>query len=294
MKKRAPAVIISMILSLFSAVVIFAICIVALLKCTLLDENTVYRSLNNTDYTTMLSDEIKGKWDNLASICGVEDREELLALVTPELVLSDTKEYFRQSYADETPTENTDLRNRVYEIVEQYAKEHDAHLISDEELEKNINDLVDYCMDDYNSAVKVRFMPTVISSLNRLNTLLVSAAIACAVVLVLFAVFTFFLQVRRRDTLYYMSISLLTNAVVFWAAHLVVMRNGYIERIPVAKTALYYLVTDYLRYCLAIIKNIAVILSVSAVVLIAIYISIGIVSYFRNKRALASDKGITE
>ena len=34
--------------------------------------------------------------------------------------------------------------------------------------------------------------------------------------------------------------------------------------------------------------------SVSAVVLIAIYISIGIVSYFRNKRALAFDKGITE
>ncbi len=283
MRSRVASAAISLVLSLFIAAMGTVICLASLPLLALSDTSLIDRAIDRSGYSEMLCGEIAAKWDNLAAICGIENRDELLALLTPDRVLDDSKSYFYAAYSGERLNEYSELRNSVYGIIDSYAREHDAHLILEEQLQANINELVDCCMEEYSSAVNVKFAPTALSAVrNSLPYLKAGIALASLLTAGL-AVFIFLLQSRRKDTLYYLGISSLSVTLIFGLLCYLVEKNGYIKRIPFEKTALYYLITDCLNSMLNILKATALITAGLSLLILLAYVALSVLGIVKSR-----------
>ncbi len=268
MNKSKLSSVFSYALAMLLCVLVFAVSLCVLFVLTVASPKAIDTAITQSDYVAPLRQEISAKWENLASICGMQETKPLLSLLNNERVENDCRQYFKNAYNGET-LDTASLKNEVYRVVSDYAHKNDLGLISQAELEQNIKDLVNSCMDEYDRAVKIRFMPKLLNKAAKLTPTLLICLTALTLASVGIIIFIFYLQADRKKTLLYVFYALGGNALFYLFMLLFVWANDLIKRIPIEESALYNLSIKYLSNTLnSFILTAAILLIASAVILI--------------------------
>ncbi len=249
MKRKATlSTVFSFILSLFLALCLLAgnLCIYA--RSTLCEQPLLTNTLLESGYCRQLYEEILYKWENLLSICGVPETENetILQVLTPEGVKQDTLAYFEASYTGAPELDTQALEEGLEALIRSYAYKSDVSLSSQEELDRNITDLVDACMQDYHSCIQVPLMPRLLRKIAPLSQVLQWGILASGVGALALGVFLFFLQRKRADTLYYLGISVGSNAALILILYAFINGAQLIYRLPITESALRTFLLSYL------------------------------------------------
>lgn len=271
MKNRKLASLISYILALFLTFTLFATTVCTVFLLTVANPKRIDNAILKSEYIKPLKDEIAYKWDNLAAICGMENRDELLALLTEEQIKNDSRKYFKKAYDGET-IDTSALKERVHKVVSDYAYKNDWGLISKAELEQNINDLVNSCMDEYDLSIKVKLMPKLLGATVRYKKIALIGFGAFAILSVGILVFIYFLQTNRRKTLFYAFTAFGANTFLYMFMVLFVLINDLIDRIPIEASALYNLVNKYIQDILNSVLMLTILLLIISVLTLILYL----------------------
>lgn len=247
MKKKILTTVFSSILALFLAIVLLAGTLCVYARQTVCEPNVLLQISQECGYSQELYNEIKYKWENLLSITGVMEPESIMAVLTPELVREDTLKYLGSAYDGATDLDTTELKSQLEVKIRDYAYSNNIHATPEEELEQNITDLVNACIQDYRGAITVPLLPKILGAVSRITGYLkigLYAAVAGGLVLL---IFLFFLQQKRRETLYYATIATATDGVLLLG--LTGLANHYelIARLPFEASALKTLISAYLQ-----------------------------------------------
>ena len=287
--KQFLRVLFSCILCLFLAIFTFADKISDYAIHTILNPGFLVESAEKSGYAQQVYDEIVYEWENLLSITGVETPEDIMVILTPELVEKDALGYISDSTKGSATLDTKELRNALNGKVRTYAYSHNIYATPTEELEQNISDLVDACMDEYESAITVPMLPRILGQIYGYTSLIPDIILISAVGYVLILLFLFFLQTKRENILYYMSISTATSAVIFVAIPYLAAHYDIVNRIPFAESSLRTLIATYLQDLLdAMAQQGGTFLQRAAIVLgvfIVLSVIFELIRYFRNKKA---------
>ena len=251
-KKSVLTTAFSLILSLFLAISLLAGSLCVYARSTLCKEELLTSTLLQSGYSQQLYEEILYKWENLLSICGVPESENstILQCLTPEGVKQDTLAYFRDSYSGSRKLDTQPLEENLEALIRSYAYSNNVHMSSQEELDANIADLVNACMEEYHNSVMVPLMPRLLSKLPPLRNMLLWGILAAGFSALVLGVFLFFLQRRRADTLYYFGIATGTNAVLILGIYALTKGTRLISRLPITESALRSFLVAYLEILL--------------------------------------------
>lgn len=248
-KKSVLTTAFSLILSLFLAISLFAGALCVYARGTLCREDLLTDTLVHSGYPQQLYEEILYKWENLLSVCGVPESENgtILQVLTPEGVKQDTLTYFENSYKGGGKLDTQTLSDNLEALVRSYAYSNNIYMSSEEELDANIADLVEACIEEYHNSVQVPLMPRLLSKLPPLRNMLKWGALAAGAAAALFGVFLFFLQRRRANTLYYGGIATGTNAVLILGLYALAKGTQLVYRLPITESALRTFLIAYLE-----------------------------------------------
>ena len=271
MTKEKLSSLISHILALFLTFTLFGVTVCALILCTVANPKMLDDAILNSNYVKPLKQEISDKWDNLAAICGMEERDELLALLTEERIENDSREYFKKAYSGET-IDTAALKEKVHKVVSDYAYKNDWGLIPKAELEQNINDLVNSCMDEYDLSVKVRLIPKLLGTVAKYKKLAVIGFVGSAILSIGIMVFIFFLQHNRLKTAFYTFTDFGANSALYLFMVLFVLLGDLINRIPIEESALYNLASGYLQSIFTLVIIITVLLLILSALSLILYL----------------------
>lgn len=248
-KKSILTAVFSLILSLFLAISLFAVALCVYARNTLCREDLMTDTLVRCGYSQQLYEEILYKWENLLAICGVPESENstILQVLTPEGVKQDTLTYFQNSYQGSGTLDTQPLSDNLEALVRSYAYSNNIYMSSEEELDANIADLVEACMEEYHNSVQVPLMPRLLSKLPPLRNVLMWGTLATGAAALVFGVFLFFLQKKRQNVLYYGGIATGTNAVLILALFALARGTQLIYRLPITESALRTFLIAYLE-----------------------------------------------
>lgn len=279
MKKTVLRVIFSCVLSLFMAILFLfgALCHYA--KAYVCNPEVVLKACKDSGYTNQLYDEILYDWDNLLSITGVSEPQNILSLLTPEQVETDALHYIESAYLGSAALNTDRLHADLHSKIEEYAYSHNIHATPDAELSQNIKDLTNACIEDYRSAITIPLLPKILSSLRLAgNYLHYGIWLACAATGLLL-MFLFLLQRKRQDTLYYTSISL--TACGIFLCGIIQLANHYnvVARIPFQDSALKTLIAAFLQTLLDNLQRYGLLFFYSTFIIISLYLVILLVIY---------------
>ncbi len=268
MKNANLPLIFSYILSFFLSITLCAIIFCTLFLCTVAQPKNFDNAISKSNFIKPLKNEISEKWENLAAISGMEDRDELLSLLTEKRIEKDCREYFKSAYNGES-VDTASLKQELYTVVNEYAKDHNPHLIPDAEVSENVNDLVNACMTEYDTSVKIKLLPSLLSRVKKFTPIVIGALIGCSVVSLGLILFIFGLQRGLKSTAKYVFYGVTANTVLFTVLSLLIHFNDFIHRIPIDASALYNLAVAYLSDIFSVLIIITgVLCAISAIILI--------------------------
>ena len=271
MKNRKLASLVSYILALFLTFTLFATTVCTVFLLTVANPKRIDNAILKSEYIKPLKDEIAYKWDNLAAICGMEERDELLALLTEERIETDSREYFKKAYSGEN-IDTSALKEKVHKVVSDYAYKNDWGLISKAELEQNINDLVNSCMDEYDLSVKVRLIPKLLNTVTKYKKMAAIGLAGSAIISLGIIAFIFFLQADRRKTLFYVFTALGANASLYLFMVLFDLSGDLINRIPIEASALHNLINGYLQSIFTLVIMSTILLLILSALALILYL----------------------
>ena len=246
MKKTVLSAVFSCILSLFLALALLAggLCVYA--SSTVCSPDLLTDLSRSGGYCEELYEEIRYDWENLLAITGVADPDPIMAVLTLEQVEADTISYITDSYTGSATINTEALEAGLREKVQTYVLSIVPNGEIDEELEKNINELITACISDYKNSVRIPALPKILGVVSKLTSYLTMGLWAAVAAVVVFLAFLFFLQRKRQDTLYFAAISTGTNAVLLLAATGLITHYQIVERLSIDVSALRTLLTGYL------------------------------------------------
>lgn len=272
MTQKILRVFFSCVLSLFIALLCLAGGVCKFAQVTVCDTASMLRVAGEEGFTAQLYEEIEYDWDNLVSITGVTEPEEIMSVLTQEQVEQDALKYITDSYTGTATVDTSELRSQLDEKVRNYAYSHNINATPEAELEQNINDLVDACIIDYTDAIQIPLLPKIlgfVGSLGERLGKLVPFIAAGAGVLILFL---FFLQKKHRDILYYTAISSATAGIVLIGVNLLTEHYEILSRLPFSESAVKTLVTSYLQMILDELNKYSTFYLLIGALLLAVYL----------------------
>lgn len=272
MMKKFLRVTFSLLLSLFIALLCLAGGICHMAQNAICDPAVLVQAAHNSSFDQSLYEEIRYDWENLISITGVTEPESMMAILTQERVTRDVMQYIEDAYTGIPTLDTDDLRSQLEEQVRQYAYSHNIDVTPDAELEQNIQDLVNACISDYRDAVQVPLLPTLLGYLNKLSPFLSKLTLPIAVGVFVLILFLFFLQKERRNTVYYLCLSVVTGGIVLTGADLIIRHYNVLNRLPFTESALKTLVVTYLTQILDAVRHYGQIYLLVAALLLLIYL----------------------
>lgn len=280
----------SCLLALFLAILVLGVGLCHLGQMVVCNPATLQKLAVDTGYTKQLYDEIVYDWENYLAITGVETPETIMAVLTQEQVNQDALKYITDAYTG-TATINTEtLRSNLDSKVREYAHSHNIYETPEEELEQNIQDLVDACIDDYTSAITIPMLVKILSTIHRYGTLLLPCLIALSVGSIVLLVFIFFLQKQKQDVLYYGALATATGTIILLGIPKLAAHYNILNRLPVTESAMKTLVRSYLKTVLDAVGRYGNLFLVATVALLALYIvitvTVALVKH-RKKQAVA-------
>ncbi len=269
--KKTLASVFSFVLSLFLAFSLLLGSLSLFFYHTALDEKDLVRVADESKYTEELYEEIRDSWENLFAITGVMEPDPMLKLLTPEKVEEDAFSFLRSSFSGKGEISTEKLEKDLDEKIREYVKSQGEEEIS-EEVEKNIKELVSSCTGKYEKGIRVPLLPTVLGKAGAVKKYLVPAAIASFVFSLVLAVFIFFLQKKKKETLYFLIISVATCAIIFLGAAFFAEGYGLTSRLPIEESALLTLVASFLQFLIDEIFLTGIIFVGIAVLFLAVYL----------------------
>ena len=283
MKKKIISTIFGFVISLFLAIVLLsgALCLFA--NNTVCAPQYLTQIAEKSGFTDELYEEIRYDWENFISITGVEDPASIMPMLTKEQVSKDVLETLKSAYEGKSSLNTDELKTQLETKVREYAHSNNINATPEAELEENIADLVNACIEDYQQAVSIPLLPTILGAVGKVAPLLMPAAAATAVAALILLVFLFFLQTERKNTLYYAAISAGTNAVILIGLPALAAAYQIVKRLPFEASALKMLVTAYVQALLDQLQFTGLLFLGAAVLLIAVYVSL--VFLFKKKPA---------
>ncbi len=238
---------------------------------TALNPEALIRVADESKYTEELYQEIYDSWDNLFAITGVSSPEPMLKVLTFEDVKNDAFSYLRSSYNGKGKISTEKIEKELDEKVREYVKSQGEEEIS-EEVEKNIKELVLSCMGKYEKAIRIPLLPTVLSAAGKIKNYLIPAVIASFAFALVLVVFIFFLQKKRKETLYFLTISAATCALIFLGAAFLAEHYEIASRLPIEASALLTLLSNFIKLLIDEILLFGIVFAGAAVLLLAIYL----------------------
>ena len=203
----------SVVIALFLAVSLFAAGICIYGTHTVCRQELLLEQLESTGYTRELYGEIVARWQNLLTLAGVAEPETILCVLTPETVAEDAAAYFRNACNGAATPDNQDLRTALEQALRSYAEAHNIQARPQTELEEHNRTLVNACMADYRLIMQNPLLPKAVNAVLARRDLLKTGGYIAGAASALFLAALFFLQEKRRNTLYYAAISAASCAV---------------------------------------------------------------------------------
>ena len=250
MKKNILTTVFSCILSFFLAIVLLAGSLCVYARKTVCEPDVLLQISQECGYSQELYDEIKYKWENLLSITGVTEPESIMEVLSPELVREDTLTYLRSAYQEKSDPNTAELKSQLESKIRDYAYSNNIHATPEKELEQNITDLVNACIQDYQGAIAIPLLPKLLGAVSGITAYLKVGLYATAAAALVLLVFIFFLQRMRRETLYYAAIATATNGVLLLGLNGLADHYELIARLPFEASALKSLISAYLQHLL--------------------------------------------
>lgn len=281
--KRFLQTLFSCILSLFLAVFFLGAGLCLYAQQTVCEPDFIAKAIVDSNYGQQVYEEIAYEWENLLSITGVETPEDIMAILTPETVARDAQNYICDSYTGNASLDTQQLRRDLNSKVREYAYSHNIHATPTDELEQNISDLVDACIAEYESGIVVPLLPKILGTLFGYGALIPKIMITTAVGCAVMALFLFFLQKKRQDTLYYISISAATVGIILRGLPLLAAHYDIVNRLPFSESALKSLVTAYLQALLDTVGQYGNLFFVAAAAVFALYLVVNVITMIVRK-----------
>ena len=275
----------SCILALFLAILALGAGLCHYGHTVVCNPDTLQKIAVDSGYTQQLYEEIVYDWENYLAITGVETPETIMVVLTQEQVDRDALQYISDAYTGKA-TVNTDaLRSSLDSKVRQYAHSHNIYETPDEELEQNIQDLVDACIDDYTSAIAIPMLVKILSTIHRYGAMLLPCLIGLCIGNAVLLAFLFFLQKKKQDVLYYSAIATATGSIILLAIPKLAAHYNIVNRLPVSESAMKTLVKSYLETILNAIGSYGNIFLIATIILLALYIAITVSAALLKHRA---------
>ncbi len=283
MSKKLLRIVFSSVLSLFVAILLLATGLSHYALTSICAPNILLSQVEHGAYTNELYDEIQYDWENLVSIAGIQQPETVMDVLTPHRVKQDTLLYIESAYTGSSVLNVDALRTELTVAIRAYVNTQDVDPSQEAELEQNIKDLVDACIADYRSAVAVPLLPKLLGAAGSLTELLELVMLVLPVALLLLLLFIFFLQAKRQDLLYYLSIAVASCGILLTGITHMANYNMVIQRLPFEESAMKTLVSDYLGALLVRLQQYGYLYLIVAAALVLIYVLIGIISWMLQK-----------
>lgn len=294
MTKTFLRVFFSCLLALFLAILILGAGLCHLGQRVVCNPATLQKLAVDTGYTKQLYDEIVYDWENYLAITGVETPETIMAVLTQEQVDQDVLQYIKDAYTGTAAVNTETLRGDLESKVREYANSHNIYETPEEELEQNIQDLVDACIDDYTSAINIPMLVKILSTIHRYGTMLLPCLIALSIGSIILLVFIFFLQKQKQDVLYYGAIATATGSIVLLGIPKLAAYYNVLNRLPVTASAMKTLVKSYLQTLLAAIGSYGKVFLITTIALLALYIVITVIVALTKYRKSAAPETAEE
>ncbi len=271
MKKQILSTVFSTILSLFLAILLLAGSLCAYGHFVVCNPETLLDTSASSGYTQELYEQIQYSWENYLAISGVAEPEPILAVLTPEKVHKDVLAYIEASYTG-TPHVDTDaLRAQLDEKVREYVAGQLGDAEPNEELEGNISELLNACMQAYTQAINIPVVPKILKTVYNVGKYMKPGALLAFGFSLLLTVFLFFIQRKRKNTLYFATIATATNALLLMGAVGLAKHYSLVARLPIDESALRTLLTSYLNLLLDKLWFVGMIFLIVTAVLLALY-----------------------
>lgn len=272
MIKKVLRVIFSCILTLFIAIVVLAGSLCYFAEQTVCDPDILVQTAESSGFAEELYQEIKYDWENLLAITGVMKPDDMMAVLTQEQVQTDAIAYIRDSYTGSATVDTAQIRRQLDEKVREYAYSHNINATPESELEQNIKDLVDACMAEYRSSITIPLLPKLLGAVTTYSAYLQTGKTITAVAAAVLLLFLFFLQVQRRDTLYYLTLAAATDGIILVGLVQAATYYDVINRIPFDASALKTLLCHYLQSILNSLQGFGMQFGIITGILLAAYL----------------------
>ena len=293
MTKTFLRVFFSYILSLFIVILSLGAGLCHYAQTTVCNQDMLLQVAEESGYTRQLHEEIAYNWENLLSITGVETPEDIMAVLTAEVVARDALGYIADSYTGAATLDTQQLRSELDAKVREYAYSHNIYATPQAELEQNINDLVDACISDYQTAITISLLPKLLGAVSRYGQVLPKCIPVLAAGCGIMALFLFFLQKKRQDVLYYTAISGITGGIILVGIPALVAHYNIIRRLPIADSPLKTLLCSYLQAVVDAMNGYGMYFLYAAAAIFGLYILVNliilVVKYCRERNAVQTE-----
>ena len=293
MKKTFLRILFSCILSVFIVILSLAGALCHYGQAIICNQDMLLQIGQESGYTQQLYEEIAYNWENLLSITGVETPEDIMSVLTPEVVAQHALKYIKDAYTGSTTFDMQQLRGDLDGKVREYAYSHNIYATPEAELEQNINDLVDACISDFQAAITIPLLPNLLGPVANYGPLLSKIIPILAAGCGILAVFLFFLQKKKQDVLYYITLSGVTGSIILIGIPKLIEHNNIIGRLPVGDSPLKTLITNYLQAVVEALSDYGTYFLLAAGVVFGLYLLINliilVIRYCRNKNAIQTE-----
>lgn len=288
--KKFLQIFFSCILSLFLAILALGAGLCHYAQKTVCQPNLLISAGIESNYSQQVYDEIAYEWENLLAITGVETPEDIMAVLTPELVAKDAMGYINDSYTGSAELNTDQLRSDLDARVREYAYSHNIHATPEAELEQNIKDLVDACIVEYESAITIPLLPQILGAVGRYSDLLPKCLIALVAGCIIILLFLFFLQRKKQETLYYAAISAITAGIFLFGIPVLSTHYDVLNRLPLGESALKTLVVKYMQVLLNTLERYGKLFLAAAAITLLLFILIEfIVAIMKNNQKVKAE-----
>lgn len=272
MKKQILSTVFSIVLALFLAFALLAGSLCMFAKNIVCKPDVLQQTVLSSGYTQELYEQIQYSWENYLAISGVSEPNPIMAILTPEKVREDALRYLENCYNGETVLNTDPIRADLEAKVREYVDGQLGYGVPDDELENNIRELLDACINTYRQALTIPMLPKILKTVSSLEKYTAPGALCTFGFGFLLIVFLFFLQRKRQNTLYYASIATLTNALLLMGAVWLTRHYELIARLPIEESALRTLLISFLQIILDSLWKIGLIFLVSTLALLFLYL----------------------
>lgn len=260
---------VSYVLAFFLSIFVAGLSALLVLQTTVLSENFLQKQVDRSHYTANVMERIENTFISYGMSSGF-DEAFFSTVLNEETVREDIRGVMASLYHGKPRDASTEeFRTMLYDKLLNNVKE--RGFVVSEDLEKSLEQLVDYCSVTYRNELRFPMGSAAASLLQKVKTPVLLGIGLCAA-LSLFVFFVLFsIHARKSSVVRYVIYALSGSFLMLFLPTGLILLSGRIERLAITSKPLYYLVISELNQTLYAFLLTCVILAVVVAVLAVLY-----------------------